>query len=249
MLRRSPVSGPRNWSSHHMTIQTACVIGAGRVGTTIAARLRERGIPVTVTGRSLEVGTADLVLLCVPDAAIAPVAAALPAGPWIAHTSGATPVSALAPHARRFAVHPLQTFARDGGAAQLDGAYAAIGGETPEALARARHLATLLGLQPFPLADIDRAAYHAGACVAANYLVTLQRAAAQLLASAGAPAAALDPLLHRTIDNGYQLTGPIARGDWATVDAHLAAIAERAPGLDTLYRTLADATVELAVPA
>ena len=84
---------------------------------------------------------ADLVLLCVPDSVIAEVAAAVPIGPWIAHVSGATRLSALDPHERRFSVHPLQTLTRERGAEQLDGAWGAIGGETDEALDRARWLA------------------------------------------------------------------------------------------------------------
>ena len=79
--------------------------------------------------------------------------------------------------------------------------------------------------------------------MASNYLVTLYRAAARALVAAGAPPEALLPLMRRTIDNGFELTGPIARGDWATVDAHLAAIREHLPDLEPMYRALADATV------
>ena len=230
-------------------IQTICVVGAGRVGSAIAARLGERGVAVAVTGRELQVGPADLVVLCVPDAAIAAVAGAIAPGPWIAHTSGATGLAALAPHTRRLSLHPLQTFTRARGAEQLDGAFAAITADTPAGLAVARELAGLLELQPFTLADADRATYHAGAAIASNYLVTLHRAASLLLTAAGAPAEALVPLLRGTIDNGFELTGPIARGDWATVDRHLLAIRERTPTLEPLYRVLADATVALAVSA
>jgi predicted short-subunit dehydrogenase-like oxidoreductase (DUF2520 family) len=230
-------------------IDSICVVGAGRVGSALAARLRERGLPVSVTGRELEVGSAGHILLCVPDGAIADVAAQIAPGPWVAHVSGATPLAALAPHTRRFGVHPLQTFTRTRGAEQIDGAFAAVGGETPDALAEAQALAELLGLQPFTIADRDRAAYHAGAAIAASYLVTLQRAASRLFISAGAPPAALTPLIRRTVENGFDLTGPIARGDRATIDAHIAALRERAPGLEPLYRVLADATVELVVNA
>lgn len=227
-------------------IDSVCVVGAGRAGSVLAARLEERGATVAVTGRELETGSAGLVLLCVPDAAIADVARRIVPGPWVAHVSGATPLAALAPHARRFAVHPLQTLTHERGAEQLDGAWAAIGGESQEALAHARALAELLGLQPVEIAEADRAAYHAGCCIAANYLVTLQRAALRLLEPAGVPAEALVPLLHRVVDNGFDLTGPIARGDRVTVETHLAALRERAPELEPLYRTLAAATVELA---
>ena len=75
----------------------------------------------------------------------------------------------------------------------------------------------------------DAPLYHAGAAIASNYLVTLYRAAARLFEDAGAPPEALVPLMTRTIENGFELTGPIARGDWATVDAHLGAIRDARP--------------------
>ena len=130
-------------------------------------------------------------------------------------------------------MHPLQTFTKARGAEQLDGAWAAVTAETDaDARARGRWLAGWLGLRPFDLRDESRALYHAGAAIASNYLVTLYRAASRLLESAGAPPEALLPLMRRTIDNGFELTGPIARGDWATVDAHLAAIHDAAPDLE-----------------
>ena len=110
--------------------ESVTVIGAGRAGSAIAARLRERGVRLTDDG--------ELRLLCVPDRAIADASRAIPAGPWVAHVSGATPLGELAPHVRRFSVHPLQTLIARRGPEQLDGAWAAITGETPEALAHAR---------------------------------------------------------------------------------------------------------------
>lgn len=211
------------------------VIGSGRVGSAIAARLRERGVAVSADA-------AELIVLCVPDAAIAEVARSLEPGPWIAHVSGATALAALDPHELRFSVHPLQTFTRARGAEQLDGAWAAVTAESPEALARGLWLARTLGLEPFELADSARTLYHAGAAVASNYLVTLYRAAASLFDEAGAPPEALVPLMRRTIENGFELTGPIARGDWATVDAHLAALQSRRPELEEMYRALAAVT-------
>jgi len=210
------------------------VIGAGRAGSAIAARLRERGVRVGEDG--------DLRLLCVPDSAIAEVAQGIPPGPWVAHVSGATPLTALAPHVLRFSVHPLQTLTLSRGPEQLDGAWAAVTGETPEALAHANALAVTLGLRPFVLADDRRALYHAGAAMASNFLVTLHRGAAQLLSDAGAPPEALVPLMERTIANDFELTGPIARGDTATVERHLAAIRSDEPALEPLYAALAEAT-------
>ena len=215
------------------------VIGSGRVGSAIAARLLERGVAV-------DGDDPELVLLCVPDSAIAAVAASVSPGPWVAHVSGATPLAALAPHARRFSVHPLQTFTRGRGAEQLDGAWAAVTAETEEARAAGRSLAATLGLRPFDLADSARTLYHAGAVFASNYVVTLQRAASLLFESAGTPPEALEPLMRRTIENGFELTGPISRGDWETVAAHRAAIQEHRAELDHLYETLAGATLALA---
>ena len=216
-------------------IERAHVIGAGRVGSALAARLRERGV-------ELSSDDPELVLLCVPDRAIRDVAAELAPGPWIGHVSGATPLAALTPHERRFALHPLQTFTRARGPEQLDGAFAAVTAETEEARGVALWLARTLGLEPFALADEHRAAYHAGASIASNYLVTLRRAAGALLESAGAPPAALDPLMRRTIENGFELTGPIARRDWATVDAHREAIRSVRPELEPMYSTLSEET-------
>jgi predicted short-subunit dehydrogenase-like oxidoreductase (DUF2520 family) len=211
------------------------VIGRGRVGSAVAARLEERGVTLDDERR-------ELVILCVPDRAIGDVARAIDPGPWIAHVSGATPLSALDPHARRFGVHPLQTFTRSRGPEQLDGAWSALTAESDEARSRAAWLADTLGLRPFEIADRDRAIYHAGAAIASNYLVTLYRAASQLLTSAGAPPEALVPLMRRTIENGFELTGPIARGDAHVIDAHLAEITRRAPELAPMYRALAAIT-------
>ena len=219
-------------------IQRAHVIGAGRVGSAIAARLRERGL-------DLDPDDAELVLLCVPDRAIADEAAEHPAGPWNGHDSGATPLSALDPHVRSFGLHPLQTFTRERGSDQLDGAFAAVTAETADAREIGVWLARTLGLEPFELADGKRATYHAGAAIASNYLVTLRRAAGSLLEAAGAPPEALDPLMRRTIENGFELTGPIARGDWETVAAHRAAIRADRPELVPMYEALAETTKAL----
>jgi predicted short-subunit dehydrogenase-like oxidoreductase (DUF2520 family) len=219
-------------------IERAHVIGAGRAGSAIAARLRERGL-------ELSEASPELVLLCVPDRAIAEVAAAISPGPWVAHVSGATPLATLDPHVRRFSVHPLQTFTRARGAEQLDGAFAAITADTEDAREVGLWLARTLGLEPFTLADSKRVAYHAGAAIASSYLVTLRRAAGSLLEAAGAPPEALDPLMRRTIENHFELTGPIARGDWATVDAHVTAIRAERPELEAMYVTLAETTKAL----
>jgi len=212
------------------------VIGRGRVGSAVAARLEERGL-------ALRDDAAELVLLCVPDAVIRDVARDLvPGRGWIAHVSGGTPLAALDPHERRFGLHPLQTFTHAREPEQLDGAFAAVTAETPEARQRGFELARLLGLKPFELSDDARPLYHAGAAIASNYLVTLHRVASELFRSAGAPPEALVPLMQRTIENGFELTGPIERGDWETVEAHREAIRATRPDLEPLYDVLAEAT-------
>jgi predicted short-subunit dehydrogenase-like oxidoreductase (DUF2520 family) len=216
-------------------IERVQVIGSGRVGSAVAARLGERGVAVSDDDP-------DVVLLCVPDTAIPEVSRCLaPRRAWVGHVSGATPLSALEPHERRFSLHPLQSFDRSGDPAQLDGAWAAITGENGEALGVAHELAETLGLRPFELAEGDRTLYHAGAVFASNYLVTLQRAAVRL----GVPAEGLVRLMRGTIDHGFELTGPLARGDWATVEAHKKAIRAKQPELEHLYETLAGATLLL----
>lgn len=220
--------------------QSVHLVGTGRAGGAIRARLAERGLRVT-DGHEAD-PAAELVLLAVPDSAIPTVAAGVGVGPWVAHVSGATPLGALDPHERRFSVHPLQTLTRERGPEQLDGAWAAISAETDAALARARWLAERLGLRAFEVADADRTLYHAAAVIGGNFLVTLHRVATRLLEQVGAPPEAIVPLMARTIENGFDLTGPIARGDWTTVEAHLAALAERDPDLVPVYRALAEAT-------
>jgi predicted short-subunit dehydrogenase-like oxidoreductase (DUF2520 family) len=216
-------------------VDSVNVIGRGRVGSALGARLRERGV-------ELRDGGAELVLICVPDRAIPEVAAGIEPGPWVAHVSGATPLAALAPHERRFSLHPLQTFTLDRGPEQLDGAWAAVTAETDEARGLGRELAATLGLRPFDLDDEARILYHTGAAIASNYLVTLYRSASRLFEDAGAPPEALVPLMTRTIENGFQLTGPIARGDWSVVEAHLGALHDARPELEPMYRVLAEAT-------
>src|SRR5436305_14497703 len=117
------------------------VIGSGRVGSAVAARLRERGVDVGPEG--------DLRLLCVPDSAIAEVARGIEPGPWVAHVSGATTLAALDPHERRFSVHPLQTFTRARGPEQLDGAWAAVTAATDAAREHGPRLGPTLGPEPF----------------------------------------------------------------------------------------------------
>jgi predicted short-subunit dehydrogenase-like oxidoreductase (DUF2520 family) len=240
------------------------VVGPGRLGTALAAALREAGVAVDgPTGRGDVPAGCDAIVLCVPDGEIEAAAAAVAgAAPLVGHTSGATPLSALAPAgAAAFGLHPLQTFAGEAaepgageaGAgpralAAFAGAGCAVAGTTAEALAFAADLARTLGMTPFEIDDEGRAAYHAAASVASNFLVTLQAAAERIAAGAGLePEQArqlLLPLLRRTIDNVGELgperalTGPVARGDEATVAAQRRAVAEAAPELLDLFDQL-----------
>lgn len=198
---------------------------------------------------------ADVVLLCVPDAEIAAAARALPAHTLVGHTSGATPLSALG-RAEAFGLHPLQTFAGGEAPDRFAGVGAAVAGTTPAALDTARRLALRVGMVPFEIADADRAAYHAAASVASNFLVALQAAAERIAGGAALgpqeARALLAPLVRSTVDNWAAhgperaLTGPIARGDEATVARQRDAVAAVAPELLELFDVMAERTRSLA---
>src|SRR4051794_35811285 len=176
------------------------VVGRGRIGRALATAL-DAGAPL---GRDADTSGADVVLLAVPDAEIAAAAAAVCPGPLVGHLSGATTLAPLAPH-EAFSLHPLMTVT--GPAASFAGATAAVAGSTERALATARALAEHLGLRPLTVADDDRAAYHAAASIASNFLVTLEAAAERLAETAGVDRAALVPLVRAALDNWAAL-GP-----------------------------------------
>jgi predicted short-subunit dehydrogenase-like oxidoreductase (DUF2520 family) len=227
------------------------IVGRGRLGTALARALRSAGHDVAgPLARGAEGAGAPMVLLCVPDTEIAAAAAHVALGSLVGHCSGATGLDALRPHAG-FSLHPLMTVTAGDGAV-FAGAGAAVAGATPDALAAARELATTLGMVPFEVRDEDRAAYHAAASVAANFLVTLEGMAERLAASAGVPREALGPLVRAAVTNweaqGAQraLTGPIARDDEPTVARQRAAVAERTPDLLELFDALTAATRALA---
>jgi len=236
------------------------VVGAGRLGSALSAALREAGVAVDgPAGRDEVPRDCDAIVLCVPDDEISAAATTVAgAAPLVGHTSGATPLSALAPaRAAAFGLHPLQTFAPEAsGLAAFAGAGCAVAGSTAVALAFAADLARTLGMTPFEIDDEGRAAYHAAASVASNFLVTLQAAAERIAAGAGLePDQArqlLAPLLQRTVDNiaalgpERALTGPVARGDEATVEAQRRAVGEAAPELLDLFDELVRHTRALA---
>jgi predicted short-subunit dehydrogenase-like oxidoreductase (DUF2520 family) len=191
----------------------------------------------------------DAVLLCVPDEQIEAAAALIAPGPLVGHCSGATTLAPLAPH-EAFSLHPLMTVTPEG--ARFAGAGAAIAGSTPGAIALAAGIAVALGMRAVVIADEDRAAYHAAASIASNLLVTLEAAAERMALSAGADRELLLPLVRATIENWATLgprralTGPIARGDEATVARQRGAVADRAPDLLPVFDALAEATRTLA---
>jgi predicted short-subunit dehydrogenase-like oxidoreductase (DUF2520 family) len=228
------------------------IVGTGRAGGSLANASRAPGHRVvgalTRSDRGAAYGppliwdeplpAADLVLVAVRDDAIGAVAERL-AGTCgevggVAHLSGATSVDALAPIGAECPVgrfHPLQTLpdAVTGGGA-LAGSWVAITADEPLGSVL-RGYAGSLGMKPFPLADELRAPYHAGASAASNFLVETLAVARDLLAAAGVPFDVARPLVEQVVANTFRLgpdaalTGPVARGDIATVRAQQVAAA------------------------
>ena len=261
MERKSPEAAPGAPSGAE-SLPRLAVIGEGRVGTAIARAARTVGLEVRLAGRddALDAGRdAEIALLCVPDSEIVnaseTIADAVPPLRLVGHTSGAGTLNRLAAVVARgagaFSLHPLQTI--PDGDADLGDAPCAVSGTGAEALGTAITLAERLGMRPFEVAESDRAAYHAAASIASNFLITLEELAAGVLDRIGADNARelLSPLVTRTAANWAErgpaaLTGPIARGDEATVESHLAALRELDPDLADLYEQLAARTRELA---
>lgn len=224
---------------------TIAVIGAGRLGRVLAGALRAAG----VTGhgplsRTDDIPQSDIAILTVPDAAIPDAAAkARPHATKLAHVSGATNLADV-----DFSIHPLQTFTGTEPPEVFHGVAAAIDARTEDDKNTARQLAETLGMTPFEVQD--RATYHAAASFASNFVLTVLDAAEQLATEAGIanPRDILAPLVRQTVDNWQTqgakqaLTGPIARGDDATVAKQRAAATKQQP----LFDALATATRNLA---
>jgi predicted short-subunit dehydrogenase-like oxidoreductase (DUF2520 family) len=232
--------------------ERVAVIGDGRLGRAIADGLRTAGLIVTgPLGRGAAPRGVEAVLLCVPDGEIAAAAALIAPGVPLGHCSGATGLEPLAGH-DSFSLHPLMTVTNASTGTAFAGAGAAVAGTSPDMLALARGLTARLGMRPIEIAPGDRTAYHAAASIASNFLVTLEAAAERLAATVGVGREDLVPLVRASVENwallGPQraLTGPVARGDEATVARQREAIAERAPELLALFDTLVDATGALA---
>jgi predicted short-subunit dehydrogenase-like oxidoreductase (DUF2520 family) len=254
------------------------VVGAGRVGVALAAALRGAEADVvgvvarSAAGRSrvaaelpgiavldlpAVAARAGLVVLAVPDDAVAAVARAVPitAGQVVAHTSGRYGIAVLGDREGRAATHPSMTFAGDrADADRLRGATFGVTAD-PAALPVALALVDAVGGAPAEIAEEARPLYHAALAAAANHLVTLIAESADWLRAAGvaAPAGALGPLasaaLAGALDTGdTALTGPVARGDAAAVAGHLVAL--RAAGVSdsavAAYAAMARRTAERA---
>ncbi len=223
-------------------LERVAVVGAGRLGTALATALSDAGLKVEGPLRRGEVPSRDagVVLLCVPDREIGSAAASIAPGPLVGHCSGVTTLEPLGSHPG-FSLHPLMTIPA-GGVASFPGVACAVSGD-----AVADSLARRLGMRPIAIADDDRAAYHAAACMASNFLVVLEDAAERVGRTAGLTRDDLLPLVRATVENWSRLgpdalTGPVVRGDEATLASHRGALRARAPELLTLY----DAMVEVA---
>jgi predicted short-subunit dehydrogenase-like oxidoreductase (DUF2520 family) len=207
------------------------ILGRGRAGGALAGALGAvAGWEVElVEGRGPSVASAaagvDALVLAVPDAAIASVAASItPAADTVVlHLAGSLGLDVLASHQRRAALHPLVALPNAGvGAQRLRGASFAVAGD---GLAAA--IVDALGGQSFEVGDGQRAAYHAAACIASNHLVALLAQAERVAASARVPLRVYLDLVRATVDNVADLgpaaaiTGPAARGDDETIARHL----------------------------
>lgn len=263
------------------------VVSTGRVGAVLGAALSRAGhTVVAASGVSKEsvrraeellpdvpllppdevVRQADLVLLALPDDALAGMvrglsaADALRSGQIVVHTCGAHGVEVLAPAtahgALPLALHPVMTFT--GRAEDLErlatccfGVTAADDDEAAWSVGEA--LVVEMGAEPVRVPDAARPLYHTALAHGANHLVTLVAEAADLLKKAGVgdPNRMLGPLLSAALDNALRhgdraLTGPVARGDVGTIRAHLRVLAEHAPEMLPTYRALAGRTAERA---
>ncbi len=208
---------------------------------------------------------ADIVFITTPDNAIADVCLDLVKHEGIQektvvlHCSGALPSSILSSVKTRGAwagsMHPLQSFAAECAGNPFAGIIMAVEGD-PEAVTIAQKIASDLGAVPLTIRTEGKTLYHAAAAVASNYLVTLMALAFEMLAASGVEASdafhILQPLVNGTLANidsvgiPQALTGPIARGDFKTVSAHIAAIGDLSPEALSLYKTLGRATVPIA---
>ncbi|HEY2213831.1 MAG TPA: DUF2520 domain-containing protein [Acidimicrobiales bacterium] len=222
-------------------MHTIRIIGPGRAGTSMAAALSTQGWDVVgFLGRHDDLTDAadgvDVLLIATPDDAIASVAALVRpnSDTSVVHLSGSLGIEVLAPHPVRATVHPLVPLPNEVvGAARLTGGVTFAVSGAPAA----RLIVESLGGRLVEVADADRAAYHAAACIAANHVVALLGQVERVAAVAGLDLEAFLPLTRAAVEDvaalgpRQALTGPAVRGDWATLSRHLDALpaAER-PG-------------------
>jgi predicted short-subunit dehydrogenase-like oxidoreductase (DUF2520 family) len=222
------------------------IVGRGRLGRTVARKLRAAGVETLDLGRGDTIPPAPVTWLLVPDRAIAEVSALVPSGGVVLHSSGALGAEALAPHIKRAVLHPIMSFPGD---TLPDRVPATLAGE-PEAVDAARRLAESLGWEAIPFAG-DRALYHAACVMAGNFAGALFEEACTALSLAGvdpgdAPGL-LGPLARASLENAIvlgpsALTGPAARGDRAVVERHRSALGARDRTLLAVYDALSAAT-------
>ena len=190
----------------------------------------------------------DLLVIATPDSAVADVAAAVRPAPGtvVAHMAGSLGLDVLGDHPHAASIHPLVPIPTGQvGARRLRGAWFGVASSTPSAARLVQRTVADLDGHAIEVADADRAAYHAAAAIASNHLVALLGQAERVAASAGVPLDAYLGLVRATVDNVAEigparaLTGPVARGDEATIARHRAA-------LDPSERAAYDAMVDQA---
>jgi predicted short-subunit dehydrogenase-like oxidoreductase (DUF2520 family) len=236
------------------------VIGLGRAGASMQRALTKVGWTAADSlGRDDDLRQAahgvDVVIVAVPDAAIADVAVAIEpvATTAVIHLSGCHGPKALGPHDRRAVVHPMMGLpnADTGALRLLDHGWFAL---TEGCDAVGHQIVDALGGTAIVLADDPdvRSLHHAACCVAGNHLVTLLGQVERLAAAAGVSVDAYLQIARDVVGNvadlgaAAALTGPVARGDYATVERHRGAIAAHAPDDLALYDALIPATEALA---
>lgn len=225
------------------------IVGRGRLGSALSKALRRAGVPIIgPLGRGDDLSGAHVTLLCVPDSQVAAVAAAVPVGPIVGHCSGVLTLAALGSH-EGFSMHPLLAVTRE--TSSFEGAGCAVNASTGRAQETCLEIVRALGMRPFQVNDEMRALYHAAAALGAGYVVAIAELAERLMQEAGVDRNCLAPLVQSAVDNwtrsGAQaLTGPIARGDEATVAMHREAIARYSPESLPTWDALTAATRSLA---
>ncbi len=217
---------------------SARIVGAGRAGGSLAVALRDVGWHVETLGRADDLSSAavgvDVCVVATPDGVIAEVAASInPGDAVVIHLAGSLGLDVLVGHTDRGAMHPLMSLADAARGARLlaENGWFAVAGGSERASAMVQTIVDSLGGRHFSVVDEDRAAYHAAAAIASNHTTALLGQVERVAASVGVPFEAFVPLIIGSVDNvaalgaSAALTGPVARGDEATLDRHRAALA------------------------